>query len=135
MRLKKLIVLQLYLCMNDDDAVSPGSVRRFALDPAWSETGDRYMLKLFRDYLFHQVDDSGAPWIDMAHIVQCMNKVSSEGAGKPRLEVAPSQSRFWSSGLKTRTKPNLPVVIFDFTVMFRCNFIQLTLPFSKLALS
>ena len=25
------------------------------LDQAWAETGDRYMLKLFRDYIFHQV--------------------------------------------------------------------------------
>lgn len=46
------------------------------MDPTWSETGDRYMLKLFRDYLFHQVDENGSPWIDMAHITQCLNKVS-----------------------------------------------------------
>jgi PAB-dependent poly(A)-specific ribonuclease subunit 3 len=26
-----------------------------ALDPQWAETGDRYVLKLFRDYTFHQV--------------------------------------------------------------------------------
>ena len=45
------------------------------MDPAWSETGDRYILKLFRDYLFHQVDENGAPWLDMAHIVQSLNKV------------------------------------------------------------
>ena len=24
-------------------------------DTSWSEYGDRYMLKLFRDYIFHQV--------------------------------------------------------------------------------
>ena len=48
---------------------------RFNNDPAWSETGDRYMLKLFRDYLFHQVDSNGAPWIDVSHMVQCLNKV------------------------------------------------------------
>ena len=51
-------------------------VCRLHRDPSWSETGDRYMLKLFRDYMFHQVDENGAPWIDMAHIVSCMNKVS-----------------------------------------------------------
>ncbi|XP_061165359.1 PAN2-PAN3 deadenylation complex subunit pan3-like isoform X1 [Saccostrea echinata] len=49
----------------------------YNLDMQWSETGDRYMLKLFRDYLFHQVDETGAPWIDMAHIVQCLNKLDS----------------------------------------------------------
>ena len=45
------------------------------MDPSWSETGDRYLLKLFRDYLFHQVTETGAPWIDLAHIVSCLNKV------------------------------------------------------------
>ncbi|KAK3606405.1 hypothetical protein CHS0354_042055 [Potamilus streckersoni] len=49
----------------------------FNMDPQWSETGDRYMIKLFRDYLFHQVDESGAPWIDMAHVVQCLNKLDA----------------------------------------------------------
>jgi PAB-dependent poly(A)-specific ribonuclease subunit 3 len=28
----------------------------FAQDPSWSETGDRYLLKLLRDYIFHQVN-------------------------------------------------------------------------------
>ena len=46
------------------------------MDPEWAETGDRYLLKLFRDYVFHQVDDSGSPMIEMAHVVQCLNKVS-----------------------------------------------------------
>jgi len=50
---------------------------RFNLDPAWSETGDRYMLKLFRDYLFHQVTEEGRPWLDMSHIVQTLNKLDS----------------------------------------------------------
>lgn len=50
---------------------------RFNLDPTWSETGDRYMLKLFRDYLFHQVTEEGRPWLDMSHIVQTLNKLDS----------------------------------------------------------
>ena len=50
-------------------------VDRLNLDPTWAETGNRYMLKLFRDMLFHQVDERGAPWIDMAHVVQMLNKV------------------------------------------------------------
>jgi PAB-dependent poly(A)-specific ribonuclease subunit 3 len=33
------------------------------------------MLKLFRDYVFHQITVNGQPWIDLAHIVQCLNKV------------------------------------------------------------
>ena len=50
---------------------------RFSMDAAWSETGDRYMLKLFRDYVFHAVDENGLPWMDMSHMVTCLNKVSS----------------------------------------------------------
>nr|CAB3264644.1 PAB-dependent poly(A)-specific ribonuclease subunit PAN3-like [Phallusia mammillata] len=49
----------------------------FGIEPTWSETGDRYLLKLFRDHLFHQVTETGAPWIDLAHIVQCLNKLDS----------------------------------------------------------
>ena len=45
-------------------------------DLQWSETGDRYMLKLFRDYVFHQVTPNGHPWVDLSHIIQCLNKVS-----------------------------------------------------------
>lgn len=49
----------------------------FTMDPSWSETGDRYLLKLFRDYLFHQVTENGAPWVDLAHIVACLNKLEA----------------------------------------------------------
>lgn len=35
------------------------------------------MLKLFRDYLFHQVTEDGRPWLDMSHIVQTLNKLDS----------------------------------------------------------
>ena len=48
----------------------------FAGDGQWAETGDRYLLKLFRDYLFHQVLPTGAPWVNLAHIVQTLNKAS-----------------------------------------------------------
>ena len=50
---------------------------RFASDTSWSETGDRYLLKFFRDYLFHQViiTPTGTPWIDLAHVVLTLNKV------------------------------------------------------------
>ena len=46
-------------------------------DTTWSETGDRYLLKLFRDYVFHQVDDSegGKPVLDLAHVIEALNKL------------------------------------------------------------
>ena len=45
------------------------------MNQAWSETGDRYILKLFRDFVFHAVGFDGEPIVDMAHIIQCLNKV------------------------------------------------------------
>lgn len=47
---------------------------RFALEPRWSETGDRYIIKLFRDYVFHQVDEHGKPLLNMSHVLTCLNK-------------------------------------------------------------
>ena len=44
-------------------------------DPNWGETDNRYLLSLFRDYVFHQVDNSGAPVLDLGHIVEALNKL------------------------------------------------------------
>ncbi|XP_039212816.1 PAN2-PAN3 deadenylation complex subunit PAN3 isoform X2 [Crotalus tigris] len=49
----------------------------FQKDPTWSETGDRYLLKLFRDHLFHQMTEAGTPWIDLSHIISCLNKLDA----------------------------------------------------------
>lgn len=47
----------------------------FEMDASWSETGNRYPLKLFRDYVFHQVDADGAPVLDVGHVVGCLNRL------------------------------------------------------------
>ncbi|KAK8803653.1 hypothetical protein WA158_001347 [Blastocystis sp. Blastoise] len=47
----------------------------FASNPRWSETGDRYLLKLFRDYLFHQEDDQGVANMDIGHIFDTLSKL------------------------------------------------------------
>ncbi|KAJ1343408.1 hypothetical protein BSLG_001998 [Batrachochytrium salamandrivorans] len=47
----------------------------YDLDLTWAETGDVYLLKLFRDYVFHQVDEAGAPLLDLAHVLQTLNKL------------------------------------------------------------
>ncbi|KAF2799597.1 PAB-dependent poly(A)-specific ribonuclease subunit PAN3 [Melanomma pulvis-pyrius CBS 109.77] len=44
---------------------------------AWAETGERYYLKLFRDYVFHQVDANGLPVTNLAHVLECMNKLDA----------------------------------------------------------
>ncbi len=45
------------------------------VEPNWSETGDRYLLKLFRDYVFHRADDNGTPVVDMGHVVECLSRL------------------------------------------------------------
>lgn len=52
------------------------------MDTSWSETGDRYMLKLFRDYLFHSVTEDGRPWIDQAHLAHCLNQLDGGTGAK-----------------------------------------------------
>ncbi|KAI6022849.1 kinase-like domain-containing protein [Pisolithus microcarpus] len=47
----------------------------FAREPRWSETGDRYIIKLFRDYVFHQVDENGNPVVNLSHVLTCLNKL------------------------------------------------------------
>ncbi|KAJ2432587.1 PAB-dependent poly(A)-specific ribonuclease subunit 3, partial [Coemansia sp. RSA 2424] len=50
------------------------------MDPEWAETGDRYLIKLFRDYVFHLVNEAGKPVTSMAHVVGNLNKLD---AGSP----------------------------------------------------
>lgn len=45
------------------------------VEPQWAETGDRYLLKLFRDYVFHRVDANGKAVVDMAHVVECLSRL------------------------------------------------------------
>ncbi|EFJ48971.1 hypothetical protein VOLCADRAFT_47929, partial [Volvox carteri f. nagariensis] len=45
-------------------------------DSTWPETGDRYVLKLFRDFVFHAAaPDTGAPLLDWGLLVEALNKV------------------------------------------------------------
>ena len=44
-------------------------------DPQWRDQGQRNALKLFRDYVFHQVDGNGNPVIDMGHMLAALNKL------------------------------------------------------------
>jgi len=46
-------------------------------DPEWAENGERYTLKLFRDYVFHQVDANGQPVVDVGHMMTCLNKLDA----------------------------------------------------------
>lgn len=47
----------------------------FDRDPRWAETGDRYIIKLFRDYVFHQVDENRNPVVNLSYVLTCLNKL------------------------------------------------------------
>jgi PAB-dependent poly(A)-specific ribonuclease subunit 3 len=49
----------------------------FEHDRAWSENGERYFLKLFRDHVFHQVDGQNRPVLDLGHVLTCLNKLDA----------------------------------------------------------
>ncbi|CAD5215062.1 unnamed protein product [Bursaphelenchus okinawaensis] len=51
--------------------------RNLPKEPFWSEQSERYMLKLFRDFVFHQVDPYGRPVMDLEHVVLSLNKLDS----------------------------------------------------------
>jgi PAB-dependent poly(A)-specific ribonuclease subunit 3 len=53
----------------------------YDMSASWSETGDRYLLKLYRDYVFHQVYEDGSPVLDFAHVVESLNKVVTSFLG------------------------------------------------------
>ncbi|KAF9025106.1 hypothetical protein BDZ89DRAFT_93790 [Hymenopellis radicata] len=64
----------------------------FARDPRWSETGDRYLIKLFRDYVFHQMDEHGNPVTNLAHVLTCLNKLDAGSEEKVMLVARDEQS-------------------------------------------
>jgi PAB-dependent poly(A)-specific ribonuclease subunit 3 len=63
-------------------------------NPQWSEQEGRYVLKMFRDFVFHQVDAEGKPVVDMGHILSCVNKVDAGSQEKITLTTRDEQNVF-----------------------------------------
>jgi len=63
-------------------------------DRNWSENGERYILKLFRDYCFHQVDADGRAVVDMGHMIRCLNKLDAGVDEKVLLTSRDEQTNF-----------------------------------------
>jgi PAB-dependent poly(A)-specific ribonuclease subunit 3 len=63
-------------------------------NPQWSEQEGRYVLKMFRDFVFHQIDAEGKPVIDMGHIISCLNKVDAGSQEKITLTTRDEQNVF-----------------------------------------
>lgn len=66
----------------------------FEHDSQWAENGERFFLKLFRDYVFHQVDAQGHAVIDLAHVLTCMNKLDAGSDERLTLVSRDEQSCF-----------------------------------------
>lgn len=64
----------------------------FDHDPRWSESGDRYIVKLFRDHVFHAVDPAGRPVVDLTHILTNLNKLDAGSLEKIMLTSRDEQS-------------------------------------------
>jgi PAB-dependent poly(A)-specific ribonuclease subunit 3 len=43
----------------------------------WAETGDRYLLKLFRDFVFHRLTPEGGPDLDWGGVVESLTKLDA----------------------------------------------------------
>lgn len=63
-------------------------------DRQWSENGERYFLKLFRDYVFHQVDAQNNAVVDLGHVLNCLNKLDAGTEEKVTLISRDEQSCF-----------------------------------------
>jgi PAB-dependent poly(A)-specific ribonuclease subunit 3 len=71
----RLLRLQLklsYVCERPD----------FLNNARWSETGDKYVVKLFRDYVYHQTTGEGYPVMDAGHVMSSLNKLDVGDAEK-----------------------------------------------------
>lgn len=99
-RLVRLLAKLNVILERPDTSSSPNANTPAGLNQpsaAWSETGERYYLKLFRDYVFHQVDQEGRPVLDLGHIVTCLNKLDAGIDEKIQLISRDEQSCFITS--------------------------------------
>lgn len=49
----------------------------FGPNRRWAQSGDCYVLTLFRDYVFHQADGAGNPVMDLGHVMTTLNKLDA----------------------------------------------------------
>ena len=47
------------------------------IDINWSESGEKFPIILFYDYVFHQVDSQGKAVMDLTHVLRCLNKLDA----------------------------------------------------------
>lgn len=60
------------------------------IDINWSESGEKFPIILFYDYVFHQIDEMGKPVMDLTHVLRCLNKLDA-GVSEKLVLVTPDE--------------------------------------------
>lgn len=47
------------------------------IDINWSESGEKFPIILFYEFVFHQFDEFGKPVMDLSHVLRCLNKLDA----------------------------------------------------------
>lgn len=69
------------------------------IDINWSESGEKFPIILFYDYVFHQSDESGKPVMDLTHVLRCLNKLDA-GIGEKLMLVTPDEMNCFITSYK-----------------------------------
>ncbi|KAL8776928.1 MAG: hypothetical protein Q9194_002844 [Teloschistes cf. exilis] len=73
-------------------------------DRHWAEHGNRFVIRLFRDYVFHQVDANGNPVLDLAHVLGALNRLDAASEEKVCLMTRDEESVIVVSFKEVRTE-------------------------------
>lgn len=60
------------------------------IDINWAESGEKFPIILFFDYVFHQKDDTGKNVMDLTHVLRCLNKLDA-GVSERLMLVTPDE--------------------------------------------
>ncbi|CCF57368.1 hypothetical protein KAFR_0C03770 [Kazachstania africana CBS 2517] len=60
------------------------------IDINWSESGEKFPIILFYDFVFHQVDENGKSVMDLTHVLRCLNKLDV-GVSEKLVLVTPDE--------------------------------------------
>jgi hypothetical protein len=54
----------------------------FESDPSWADTSERYVLRLFMEYIFKQYTEEGEPSLDWGLTFEALNKLDAGAIGR-----------------------------------------------------
>ena len=90
----------------------------------WSENGDKYLLKLFRDYLFHQSYPNDAnttntleaiPCIDVGHVISSLNKLDVQvNMKESSVLLSESEKKLLNEEILMTSRDNKDIVVVNY---------------------